>query len=84
MDSNVDFIHAHGHGLHLWYIQCHIGVFHRTSSSSPGGLLGSYSVTTMRDSIGSGEGVSECVLKDGAGQLQSRSGRGCVGCAGGA
>ena len=61
-------------------------MFHLTYSSpaSPGGLLGSYSVTTMMDSMGSGEGVSEWVFKGGAGQLHSRSGRGCAGCAGGA
>lgn len=54
---------------------------HLTSSSSPGppGLLGSYSVTTMSDSIGSGEGVSEWMFMGGAGQLHSRSGRGCEG-----
>lgn len=70
----------------LWYIMCYLDVFNLTSSSpaSPGDLLGSYSVTTMRDSMGSGEGVSQWVFKAGAGQLHSRSGRGCEGCVGGA
>jgi len=38
----------------------------------------------MRDSMGSGEGVSEWAFRGGAGQLHSRSGSGCEGCAEGA
>lgn len=53
------------------------------SPAAPGGRLGSYSVTTMSDSMGSGEGVWEWA-PDGAGQLQSRSGRGWADCGGAA
>lgn len=52
-------------------------------SASPGALLGSYSVTTIRDSMESGGGVWGWPLEGGAGQLHSRSGRGWGAWAGG-
>lgn len=39
-------------------------------------------MTTIMDSMGSGEGVSGCVCACGGGQLDRRSGRGWDGCAG--